>query len=187
MCSTRTRWKTSSSPARQAEDGVLEERERDHVGDAEFPVEVVASLEQISRRRRATRACAPQLLDAARGPGAALELVGDQVRGPLPELVEPVDEDLHLGAPRGVARVERRLGMPALQPLENARGVGDDLVAVDEHRHEPLAAHRLDRRPVVRVDVDPFELDTLVARGERDALDVRRERDPVDARRDAAR
>ncbi len=168
-------------PRRQAEDGVFEERERDHVSDAEFPVEVIPPVEQILEDVERRAHARPQLLDAARVRVRCLELGRDQVRGPLPELVEPVDENLHLRAPRGLARIERWFGVPALQPRENAWGVRDDLVAVDEHRDEPLAAHRLDGRAVIRVDVDPLDCDRLVSGCERDPLDVGREGNSVDA------
>ena len=72
--------------------------------------------------------------------------------------------------------------MARFEPLEDRGRVRDDLaVPGDEHRDEPLPTHRLDRRPVVWVDVDPLDLEALVPDGERDALDVGRERDPVDA------
>ena len=102
--------------------------------------------------------------------------------GALPDVVEPRDEDLHLGPPRGLARVERRLGHAALEPVDDRGRVAHHLVAVDDDRYERLAAHRLDGRAVEWVDVDPFELEALVAGGERDAFDVRGVRDPVDAR-----
>ena len=124
--------------------------------------------------------------DAARVRLRLLLLGRDQVRRALPDAVEPRDEDLHLGTARGLARVERRLGNAPLEPLDDGRRVAENLVAVDEHRHERLPAHRLDRGAVARIDVDPLELDALVAGCERDALDVRRERNPVDARCDTA-
>src|SRR5438093_1086796 len=61
----------------------------------------------------------------------------------------------------------------------------EPLVVVDQDRHEGLAADLLDGGAVVRVDVDPLELDSLVPRRERDAFDVRGKRDPVDAKGDA--
>ena len=104
--------------------------------------------------------------------------------GRFQTLLNHDDEDLHLGPARGLARVERRLGNAALEPVEIA---GESLTTSSPSTsdgHERLPAHRLDRRAVERVDVDPLDLDALVAGGERDALDVRRERDPVDARCD---
>ena len=71
--------------------------------------------------------------------------------------------------------------MPFFEPLENLRRVGEHEPVGFEHRHPSLSTDRLDVRAVVRVNVDPFDLDALVARGERDPLDVRREGDPVDA------
>ena len=72
--------------------------------------------------------------------------------------------------------------MARLEPFEDRGRVGDDLAVLrDEEGDEPLPAHRLDRRAVVRVDVDPLDIEALVPDRERDALDVRREGDPVDA------
>jgi hypothetical protein len=44
-----------------------------------------------------------------------------------------------------------------------------------------LAAHSLDRRAVIRVDVDPLDLDRLVPGCERDPLDIGREGNSIDA------
>src|SRR3954464_1810215 len=78
---------------------VLEERERDDVGGAEVAEQVVAPreerLEEIEGRGDARSAV---LLVPARS---------DQVRRPLPEAVEPVDEYVHLRATRLVRRPER--------------------------------------------------------------------------------
>ena len=64
---------------------------------------------------------------------------------------------------------------------EDRRRVGDDFAVLrDEDGNQPLPAHRLDRRAVARVDVDPSDLEALVPGGERDAFDVGGERDPVD-------
>ena len=122
-------------------------------------------------------------VDARRVRLRLLELGRHQVRRPLPDAVEPVDEHGDLGPPRLVGGEERRLREAALEVLDDRRRVGDRLVAVDQHRHERLPADVLDRGPVVRVDVDPLDLEPLVPGRERDALDVRRERDPVDAER----
>jgi hypothetical protein len=115
-----------------------------------------------------------------------LELVCDRVRRPFPDAVEPVDEDLDLCPAGLIGREEGRLGMALLQQRDDRRRVGDDLVTVDEYRHQGLAAHRLDGRPVGGIDVDPFDLEALVPCGEGDALDVRRERDAKNAWRHPA-
>jgi hypothetical protein len=67
------------------------------------------------------------------------------------------------------------------EPIDDRRRVADDLASVDEHRDEMLAAHRLDGRAVIRVDVDPLDRDRFVPGGERDPLDVGREGNAVDA------
>ena len=84
-------------------------------------------------------------------------------------------------APAGSAGHERRLGMLALEPLDDPHRAADDLAAELGDRHQLLAAQRDHRAPVGGVVVDPLDLDALVAGGERDALDVGRERDAVDA------
>ena len=48
-----------------------------------------------------------------------------------------------------------------------------DVVAVDEHRHEILAAELAQRRAVGLVDLDGLHLEALVGERERDPLDVR--------------
>ena len=164
---------------RKAEHGVLEKRERHHIRRSEVAVEIVAAGEQLFEAgdRRAH-----PLRELRKSDGIWLrpfELGGDQVRRPLPDLVEPVDEDAHLRRARRIAREERRLRNVGFEPLDDGGRVDDHLVAVDENRHERLAADRLDRRAVGRVDVDPLDLDALVPRGKRDPLDVRRERDPI--------
>lgn len=105
----------------------------------------------------------------------------DQVRRPLPDVVEPVHEDAHLGATRRLVRKERRVGDALLEPIDDHRRVAQDLIPVDEHRDETLAAHILDGRAVIRVDVDPLDLDRLVPGCERDPLDIGREGNSVDA------
>src|SRR5207248_6202284 len=67
-------------------------------------------------------------------------------------------------------------------PAQDSRRIGQNGAVVrDEHGHELLAADLQHGRAIRRVDVDPFDLDALVAERERDALDVGRERDPEDA------
>ncbi len=166
---------------RSAEYRVLEERECKHVCGSELAEEIVAPIEQILEER--DRAAHPYgELDDTCSVGARLLLFGgDQVRRPLPDVVEPLDEDAHLCAARRVARKKRRIGNAPLEPLDDRRRVADDLDAVDEYRDERLAADVLDGRAVVRIDVDPLDGDGLVPGSERDPLDIRRERNPVDA------
>ena len=109
-----------------------------------------------------------------------LDLGGDLVRRALPDAVEPLHEDVRLGAPCRVAWPERGLRMALLEPGEDPRRVEHDLAVRDEHRHEILTGHLPHGTPVAGVDVDPVDLDALEARPDRDSLDVRRERDPVD-------
>jgi hypothetical protein len=165
----------------QPEDGVLEKRECDAVGGAELAEEVVAPREQ----RLEAVECGADLRAQLGDPGEVrlglLELVGDRVRLLLPDAVEPVDKKLDLSPPGDVGREERRLGRALFEQRDNRRRVADDLVAVDEHRHERLAAHRLDRRSVGGIDVDPLDRETFVPRRERDTLDIGRERDSVHA------
>ncbi len=123
---------------REAEDGVLQEREGRHIGEPEVAEEVVAILEQRLED-----------LDVGahlRREGVGGAVVGDLVRCALPDPVEPVCEDPHLGAARGVAREQRRVGKTRLEPLEDRRRVGNHFVVVrHEDRDEPLPAHGLHR------------------------------------------
>src|SRR2546430_15598744 len=85
-------------------DGVLEERKCDHVGDSELAVEVVAPVEQALEGVERAAHARTELVDAAPVRLRPFELGGDQVRRPLPEAVEPVDEDRDLRTPRRLAR-----------------------------------------------------------------------------------
>ena len=155
--SRRISWKRSGSPSSQSS-GVLEERERGHVGGRQLVAEeVVAAGEE--RLEAVERGGDPPSSSAIRAAvRLGLLLLGcDQVRRPLPDLVEPVEEDPQLLAARGVGREERRLRKALLEVLEDARRVVQDEVAVDEDGHELLAADRDDRAPVGRVDVDPLD------------------------------
>ena len=71
-------------------DRILEERERDHVRDAEVAEQKVAlvqqRLEEVERGRD------------LRAVGARILAAVDEIRRPLPDLVEPFDEDVDLGA-----------------------------------------------------------------------------------------
>ena len=166
------------------EHGVLEERERGHVGSGErVAEEVVATVEE---RLEAVERGRDPALELGDPPAVRLRhqlLRGDQVRRPLPDLVEPVEEAAKLFAACGVAREERRLGEALLQVLEDPRRVVQDEVAVDENGHELLAADLAGRAAVRRVDVDPLDRHALVRERERHALNVRRERNPVNAER----
>ena len=72
-------------------------------------------------------------------------VVGDRVRRALPDAVEPVAEDPHLGTPRRVAGDEGRIREALLQPVEDDGRVDDDLVAGEQHGDEPLPAYLLYR------------------------------------------
>src|SRR5437764_6350319 len=100
----------------QAENRVLEERKRHYVGDAELAVEIVAPGEQALEDLERGPHAPAELRDPRGVWRRALLLVRDQVRRALPDVVEPVDEDLHLGATGGIPRVERRLGRTPLEP-----------------------------------------------------------------------
>ena len=83
------------------------------------------------------------------------------------------------------ARADRSAGHSAGRGARSSRRrddghrVGDHLAVLQrQDRDERLPAQRDDRGAVVRVDVDPVDLQALVPRGERDAVDVRRVRDP---------
>ena len=87
------------------------------------------------------------------GPGGDPRLVGrragelglDRVRRALPDAVEPVDEDVDLGAPRGVGGPERRVGAAASSQRDDPHRVGDDLVLVGlQDGHEVLAGELAD-------------------------------------------
>ena len=109
------------------------------------------------------------------------ELSVDVVRRPFPHAIEPVHERLHLGPSRGIGRIERRIGVLALEPANDRRRVGHNGIARNEHGDERLPADRLDRAPIAGRNVDPVDREPLVPERERDPLDIRRKRDPVDA------
>ena len=163
------------------DDRVLEEGKRDHVRDGQLVAEeeVAPGEERLEERQRI---CDPlrELRDPLPARLRLLLLGGDQVRRPLPDVVEPVDEDPHLCAPCLVGREERRLGVPRLEVLEDRRRVGEDEVAVDEDGHELLPADRDNWASVAVIDVDVLDRDPLVRERERDALDVGRERNPIE-------
>ena len=166
---------------RRTEDGVLEEREGDHIRSPELAEEIIAAVQQILEEGDGAAHPRGQLGDARRVRFRLLFLGGDQVRRSLPDVVEPVDEHAHFGAARRLAGEERRVGDALLEPVDDDRRIADDLVSVDQHRDERLTAQSLNRRAVVRVDVDPLDLDRLVPGGERYPLDVGREGNAVDA------
>ena len=166
---------------RSAEHRVFEEREGDHVRGSKVAEEIVAPIEQaLEERDGAAHACGE--LGDARGVGLRLLLLrGDQVRRALPGVVEPVHEHAHFGVTCRLARKKWRVRDAPLEPIDDRRRVADDLASVDKHRDETLTAHSLNERPVIRVDLDPLDLDRLVPGGERDPLDVGREGNAVDA------
>ena len=160
---------------------VPQERPGAAVGGAEVAEQVVAvGEERLEDVEPALHPVAPpgDVLAVAL---AALDRGGDQVRLALPGPVEPVEEDLDLGGPGTVGGEQRRFGEAVLEVMQDARGVGDDVVAIDEHRDELLAAHRAQRGAVGRVERDRLHLDALVREGERDALDVGGVGDAVEA------
>lgn len=164
-----------------AEYRVFEKREGDHVCGSKIAEEIVAPVQQVLEERDRSAHPGGELGDA-RGVGLLLLLLrGDQVWRALPDVVEPVHEHAHFGATCRLMRKEGRVGDALLEPIDDRRRVADYLHSVDEHRDEALAAHSLDGRAVIRVDVDPLDLDRLVPGGERDPLDVRREGNSVDA------
>jgi hypothetical protein len=108
-----------------------------------------------------------------------LELQLDRVRRPLPDLVEPVDEQVHLGFPRRVGGEDRRVRVGLFEIPEDADRVDHDGALVVDHRDQALAADDLDLTAVVVGDLNGLDLQALVGESEGDALDVRRVGRPV--------
>src|SRR6478609_4129501 len=104
---------------REPEDHVLEEREGSDVGDPEFAEEIVAAVKELLEDGDRGAHAFAEPRDARSIGLRLLLLVRDQVRRTLPEPVEPLQKDLHLGAARGLARVERRLRHLLLEPFED--------------------------------------------------------------------
>jgi hypothetical protein len=75
----------------------------------------------------------------------------------------------------GFPRIVRRLGPPLLEITEDRRRVGKRPRAVEEHRHERLAAQLFDDPAVVIRHLDPLGAEALEGERERDALAVRRD------------
>jgi hypothetical protein len=109
---------------------------------------VVAPVEQRVEHRERLPHPRAHLLHACPVRIVLLELILDRVRRDLPDLVEPFDEHVQLRAPSGIAWEQRRLGPLLLEVAQDPRGVGNHTVAVHQHRHQPLAAHLDDGRPV---------------------------------------
>src|SRR5712692_578856 len=149
--------------------------------DLELAEEVVAAAEQRLEEIEGAGHRPAQLLDPPAVGLRLAELCLDLVRRALPDAVEPVEEDLELGAAGRVGRVERRLRVALFEVGEDPGRVEDDRAVVVDHRHEILPAQPTDRAPVLPVDHDRLGLDPLVRERERDPLDVGRERDPVQA------
>ena len=104
--SASIRWNGSSSPGSRLEGRVLDERERGEVGRAD-PVahQVVAAVEQrLEDVEAGLDQRHPGASTAAGSGAAALELGLELVGGRLPDAVEPVEEELHLGAPGRIGR-----------------------------------------------------------------------------------
>ena len=96
--------------------GVLDEREGADVRGREVAEQVVAPVEQALE----------EALPAREPPqeGGVLVTRGDGVRRSLPDIVEPLDEDVNLGAGARLARIQRRLRLHGLQPLDDPHRVG---------------------------------------------------------------
>lgn len=90
------------------------------------------------------------------------QLRRDLVGRPLPDLVEPVDEDEHLGA-RVIRRVERRIGVALLEVADDLHRADHDAAVVVDDRNESLAADALDLVAIAVVDDDRLDRDLLVA------------------------
>ena len=164
---------------------LVEEREAEEgkgrgVGGRELAEEVLAPGEECFEELERCGQLDPQLLDSREIRARAGELGLDLVRRPLPDTVEPVDEEARLGPSSRVARVERRVGEALLEMLEDARGVGDDRVAVHEHRDELLAADLPNGGAVVGIHRHGLDLEPLVREREGDALDVRRKLEAIE-------
>src|SRR5438270_7627480 len=164
------------------EERVLQEREGDAVGDREgLPEEEIAAREEGVEEVAGAGELALERRDVTGVRGTSGELGLELVRRALPDPIEPVDEDDRLRPPGLIPWVKSRLGVPELELLEDGGRVGEDPpVLEDRDRHAILTADLDDRRAIRRVDVDPLEVDSLVAGRERDPLHVGRERDAVD-------
>ena len=105
------RWKSSSSAGSRSL-RVLQEREGGAVGRGEVAEEVVAAVEQLLEHVEPLTHAPAEGGDTVVVGILALQLVLDRVRRHLPDLVEPVEEYVELGSPGGIAREQRRVGMP---------------------------------------------------------------------------
>jgi hypothetical protein len=124
--------------------------------------------------------------DPVRVPGVDLRLVVPERRAQVvqhPQVVQRVDvagdgerESAHLRALRGRARQQRRRRVRFLEVLDDGERLADDLVAVDEHRDQPLGVQREELRRALRarggaqVDRDALMRESLVVK--RDARPV---------------
>ena len=77
----------------------------------------------------------------------ARQLGGHRVGRDLPDAVEPLDEDVDLGAAPEARRPQRRIGPALLQPAHDAHGVGDDLAVVGLDHRARAPGRRARRRP----------------------------------------
>ena len=110
-----------------------------------------------------------------------LELLGDLVRRPLPDPVEPVDEEEAIGPAAGVLRVERRrVGEVLLEVEDDLHRVDHHALAVDQDRHQVLPADPSNFGSIARRDGDRFRSELLVGERQGDPLDVGRVLDPVE-------
>lgn len=164
---------------RLAPERVLEEWERRPVGRGERAEQVVVLRQHVLEPVEPGGHLRFQLLDPRRVGIWLCQLGFDLVWRPLPDAVEPVDEDARLRPLRPLRRIQRRVGICLLEILEDRRRIGDYALAVDDHRDERLAAHSHDLTAVVGVDPDRFDIEALVREGEGDALDVGRVPDAV--------
>ena len=138
---SRTRWKSSSSS------GSLK---RPYLRNGKAATSAAPNASPMRWSRPSSRRLEPVQPPAhLLAPGVDLRLVGrrpaqlglDRVRRALPHAVEPLDEDVDLGAPRGVRGPQRRVGAAGLEPRDDPHRVGDDLVLVGlQDGHEVLAA-----------------------------------------------
>ena len=135
------------------EDRVLEERERDHVrGGQLVPEQEVAPGEERLEERQRVRDPLCELGDPRAVRLRLPLLAAIRFGGRFQTRLNQSTKTPHLGAPRWIRRIERRLGEALLEVLEDHRRVGEDEIAVDEDGHELLAADREDRAPVAVVD-----------------------------------
>ena len=107
------------------DEAVLEERKRRAVGRRELPEEVVAPGEQPLEELERPRQLPAELVDPLRIGLRLAPLRLDLVRRPLPDPVEPVEEDVELGTARLVLREERRLRLQRFEVAEDDRRVRD--------------------------------------------------------------